>query len=141
MREGHVFGARLDGQKEIAECGERGGGEHKEDHDRAVHGHQLQVILRRHHVARRAGLGEQVQPGNRETAESQMDAHEPGKDHSDQGGDQGQRVILLADDFVVEAEDVLPNEAGRGSVVYRMCGHVVHCAHLKRDVLSRSLHR
>ncbi len=35
--------------------------------------------------------------------------------------DQGQPVILLADDFVVEAEDVLPNEARRGRVVRYMC--------------------
>jgi hypothetical protein len=39
-------------------------------------------------------------------------AHEPGKDHSNDGGNQGQRVILLADNFVVKAEHMLPNEAG-----------------------------
>ena len=31
------------------------------------------------------------------------------------GGDQGQGVILFADDFVVKAEDMLPKEAGRNS--------------------------
>jgi hypothetical protein len=66
-----------------------------------------------------------------------MDAHDPGKYHPDQGGEQCQRVILFADNFVVEAEDMLPNEAGRGSMLHRMCGHIVHCADLKRDVLSR----
>ena len=105
VRERHVFRAGLDGQEEIAERGERGSGEHEEDHDGAVHGHQLQVVLRRHHVTRRARLGEQVQPGNGPTAESEVDAHEPGEKHSDQGRDQGQRVILLADHFVVDAED------------------------------------
>src|SRR6267154_2080130 len=122
-------------KKEIAECGERGGSEHKEDHDSPVHGHQLQVVLRRHHVARRAVLGKQVQAGNRETAESKMEAHEPGKEHSDQGGEQCQRVILLADDFMIKTEDMLPNEACRGYMMHRMCGHIVHCSHLKRDVL------
>ena len=67
-----------------------------------------------------------------------MDAHDPGKEHPEQGGDQGQRVILFADDFVVDAEDVLPDEACRGSVMHFMSRHIVHCAHLKRDGLSRS---
>ena len=65
MGEGHVFRAGLDGQKEITEGGEGRGGEHKKDHDGAVHGHQLQVILRRHQIAGCAGLGEQMQAGNR----------------------------------------------------------------------------
>ncbi len=41
--EGHVLGADLNRQKEIAESREGRGGQHKEDHDGAVHGHQLQV--------------------------------------------------------------------------------------------------
>jgi hypothetical protein len=49
-----------------------------------------------------------------------MDAHDPGKHHADQGGDQGQRVILLADDFVVEAENMLSDEAGGSSVDNRV---------------------
>src|ERR1039458_352695 len=62
MGERHVFCAGLDGQEEIAECGERGGGEHEEDHDGAVHGHQLQVILRRHQSIREAKKWFSVRP-------------------------------------------------------------------------------
>ena len=35
-------------------------------------------------------------------------------------GDQGQAVILLADDLMVEAEDVLPNETCRRAWVHRV---------------------
>ena len=100
--ERHILRAHLDGQKEITECRERGRGEHKKDHDRAVHGHQLQIILRRHYVTRSAVLRKQVQTGNGEIGESQMEAHEPGEKHSDENRDQCQRIILFADDFVVE---------------------------------------
>src|SRR5260370_39200229 len=71
-----------------------------------------------------------MEPGNGEASPAQMDAHDPGQHHADQGGEQRQRVILLANDFVVKAENMLPNEAGRSSVLHRMCGHIVHCAHL-----------
>jgi hypothetical protein len=57
-----------------------------------------------------------VQTGYGVTAESEVDAHEPGKQHPDQSSDQRQRVILFADDFVVEAEDMFPEKACRGSV-------------------------
>jgi hypothetical protein len=58
-----------------------------------------------------------------------MDTHDPGKRHADQGGEQSQRVILLANNFVVQAKNMLPNETGR-SVVGRRSGHVVHYGHL-----------
>src|SRR5580658_1897142 len=103
-----------------------------------MHGHQLQVVLRRHYVTWGPSLREQVQPRDRETSPTQMDAHEPGKEHSEESRDQGQRVILLADDLMISTEDVLPNEAGRGSMTHCMCGHVVHCAHLKPDVWATS---
>jgi hypothetical protein len=45
-----------------------------------------------------------------------VNAHQPGKNHSSKGSDQGQRVILLADHLVVETEDVLPDETCRGMV-------------------------
>ncbi len=58
----------------------------KEDHDGSVHGHQLQVILGRHYITGRAGTGEQVQAGNCEVGKSQVDTHEPGKEHANDGG-------------------------------------------------------
>ena len=54
----------------------------------------------------------------------QVDAHQPGKNHANQHRHQGQAVILLADDFVVQAEDVLPDEAGRRRMV---CHVSVRC--------------
>ena len=117
---GHVFRAHLDGQKVIAEGGKGRSGENEEDHDGGMHGHQLQVVLRRHHIPGRAILGKQMQPRNRSVRPSQVDAHQPGKQHADQDRDQGQRVILLADDFVVQAENVLPDKASRRRMVYRM---------------------
>jgi hypothetical protein len=41
-----------------------------------------------------------------------MDSHEPGQNHPHDDRDQGQRVILLADHFVIETEDVLADKAG-----------------------------
>ena len=117
MRKGHVFRSRLNRQEEVAKRRERGRGEDKKDHDRAVHGHQLQVVLGGHHVSRRTGAGKQVEARDGEIAPAQVDTHEPGKEHPHHGGDQSQRVILLADDFVVQAEDMLPNEACWGSML------------------------
>jgi hypothetical protein len=44
-----------------------------------------------------------------------VNSHEPRKNHPDEHGYESKSVVLLADDFVVKAEDVLPDEAlGRG---------------------------
>ena len=58
-----------------------------------------------------------MQPWNRKVGPSQVDAHQPGKKHADQNCHQGQPVILLPDDLVVQAENVLPNKAGRRRMV------------------------
>src|SRR5882762_1532152 len=126
MRKGHVLSAHLDGQKEIAERGKGRRGEHKEDHDRPMHGHQLQVILGRHHVAGRAIGGKEVQPRNGEVRPSQVNAHQPREHHAGEDSDQSQPVILLADHLVIETEDMLTNEAGRSSMGRYVCRHVVH---------------
>jgi hypothetical protein len=42
-----------------------------------------------------------------------MNSHEPGQNHPDEHGYQGKAVVLLSDDFMVEAEDVLADKAGR----------------------------
>src|SRR5271157_2930667 len=126
MREGHIVGTDLDGQEEITEGRERRGREHKKDHDRAMHGHQLQVVLWRHHPARSTILRKQLQAGDRGAVPREVDSHEPGKRHSNQSGDQGQSVILLADHLVVQTEDVLPNETCRRPVMRRVRCYVVH---------------
>jgi len=40
------------------------------------------------------------------------------------------------DNFVVGAEDMLANEAGRSSVGHCVGRHIVHCAHLKPDFIQ-----
>ncbi len=62
-------------------------------------------------------LGKQVQSGNGGVRPSQVDAHQPGKEHANQNRHQGQAVILLADDFVVQTENVLADKTGRRRVV------------------------
>jgi hypothetical protein len=57
-RKRHVLGAHLDGQEIIAETRQRRGGQHEEDHDGPMHGHQLQVVLWSEDTTRRAVLGE-----------------------------------------------------------------------------------
>ena len=120
MGEGHVLGTDLDRQEVVAEGRERSGGKHKEDHDGGVHGHQLQVELRGHHVAGSAVLGQQVQSRDSQIRPAQVEAHEPGEEHPNQHRRQGEPVILLADDFMVEAEDVLADEAGWRSMLSRV---------------------
>jgi hypothetical protein len=45
-----------------------------------------------------------------------MDAHKQREKHADEHRSQREEVILEADDFVVETEDPLSNEALRGRV-------------------------
>ena len=85
----HVLRAHLDGQEIVAKGGEGRCGEHKEDHDGAMHGHQLQIVLGSHYVAGRAILRKQLQSGNRGIGPAQVDAHQPGKKHSNQSREPG----------------------------------------------------
>jgi hypothetical protein len=125
--EGHILSAHLDRQEVIAEGSEWRRGQNKKDHDGAVHGHELQVIFRRHDVAGRTVLGKEMQPGNGQIGPAQMQAHDPGEHHPHEYRHQSESVVLLADHLVVEAENVLPNEAlRRGMVLRRMCRYIVH---------------
>src|SRR5579863_9553389 len=45
-----------------------------------------------------------------------METHQPGKHHADKHGDESQGVILLADHFVIEAENIIPKETLRRCV-------------------------
>jgi hypothetical protein len=49
----------------------------------------------------------------------QVNPQEPGKNHPDEHRDKRQTVILLADHFVIQAEDVFADEAGRRGVLVR----------------------
>src|SRR6201998_1784937 len=121
--EGHVFGADLDGKKIVSEGCKGRIGEHEEHHQRAVHGENGQVVLGGHDAAGSADLREQSQAGDRQIRPDQVNAHQPGENHADEHGDQGEPIVLLADHFVVETEDVFADEAlGRLMVVYYFAG-------------------
>jgi hypothetical protein len=65
-----------------------------------------------------------MQARDREIRPAQMDAHEPGQKHSHEHGDQGQSVILLANYFVIQTENMFSDET-RGRLMSCMC-RVVH---------------
>ncbi len=95
-REGHVAGAELAGQDEVAEASLGRGGEHEEDHQGAVEGDQREVVL---------GQDGAVE-GDREVGPDQVDAHQQREHGADGDGDDGEQEVLEADDVVVGGEDV-----------------------------------
>src|SRR5258706_5177844 len=101
-RKGHVFGADLDRQEVVAEPGEGRVGQHKENHERAVHGEEREIVFRSDDAARSAVLGDQVEPNNLCVRPDEMKAHEPRQNHAREDGNQSEPVILLADHFMVE---------------------------------------
>jgi hypothetical protein len=66
-----------------------------------------------------------------------MDAHQPGKEHAYEDGNERQSVVLFADYFVIQTEDMLPDEAG-WLVMSRM-RRLVHFPDLERIYLHRLL--
>ncbi len=50
----------------------------------------------------------------------QSQSEDNGKPHPEKHGNQGQKIILKADDFVIQAKHPFPNKSGRG----RMDGSV-----------------
>ena len=112
-REGHVLRADLDGQEVVAEAALGRRGQHEEDHDGAVHGHQRKIQLRRHDAALRRRGPQGGEPAYLGIRVDQVIAHEQRQAHADQHRKQGQEVVLDADDLVVQAEDILPDEALR----------------------------
>ena len=105
-RERHVLRADLDRQEVIAESALRRRGQHEEHHDGAVHGQQAEVGFR-------LDLAEQRQIRRRP---DHVDAHQQRQEHADKHRRERQKVILQPDDFVIQAENVFANEAGRGRV-------------------------
>ena len=57
----------------------------------------------------------------------QVDPHQQGEEHADEDRGQGEKVVLEADDFVIEAENVFPNETLGGSVFVGFLGNHFYC--------------
>ena len=92
-REGHAARADLCGEDEVAEAGLRRGGQDEEEHQRAVHGDQGEVLFGQDGaVEREAPVGP-----------DEMDAHQPGEEGSGDDGDRGEDEIVEADVAVVGA--------------------------------------
>ncbi len=99
-RESHIRRADLNGQEVIAESTLWRRGEHEENHDGSVHGHQSEISLGLDVSQKRQNCG----------GRNQMDAHQQREEHADKHRGQREEVILKADDFVVQTEDPLSNE-------------------------------
>ncbi len=62
-----------------------------------------------------------MEPWNRQVRPPEVNAHQPRKEHPNQNCHQGEPVVLLADDLVIQAENVFPNEAGGRRGMYYVC--------------------
>jgi len=82
-----------------------------------MHRQQRKIILRSHHTAGSSIFGDQLQAGNGGVGPDQVEAHQPGQNHSEKHRNQSETVILLADDLVVDTKDPLADKAGRGRVL------------------------
>ena len=93
-----------------------------------MHGHQGEIIFWGHYALGRADGREFIEHWNWPGRPAEVETHEPGKNHADENGKQRQRVVLLADHFVIEAKDVLTNKTGwrRVLVCGVRCGSVMH---------------
>ena len=111
-RERHVGRADLNRQKIISEAALGGGCQHEKHHDGAVHRQQAQI---------RFGL-DLADHGQHVRRPYQVDAHQQREKHSDKHGGECQEEILNADDFVVQTEDVFPDETLRSVRVNRSRG-------------------
>jgi len=72
-----ISSARPESAEVIAKRGERRGRQYEKDHDRAMHGHQLQIIFGVSTPPARR-WGQRMEPGNRSIRPSEVDAHYPG---------------------------------------------------------------
>ncbi len=103
----HVFRANLDRKEIVAEAGEWRVGEDKKHHERAVHGEKRKIVFGSDNAARRARFCDKLKPGNFRVRPNQVKPHQPGQHHSHKDGCQGERIVLFADHFVIEAEHIL----------------------------------
>ena len=111
-RKCHIRSADLNREKIISEPTLRRCGQHEKHHDRAVHGQQAEVLFR-------LDLSHQRQNCGRP---DQVNAHQQRQKHSDKYRRECQKEILYADDFVIQAENVFPNETLRCVRVNRSRG-------------------
>ena len=110
--ERHVGRSNLNRQEVITESALRRGRQHEEHHDGAVHGQQGEICLR-------LDLADHWQYRRRP---DHVDAHQKRQKHPDKHRRERQEEILNADDFVIEAENVFPNETLRSVRVNRSRG-------------------
>src|SRR5205823_7350067 len=94
----------LDRQEIVSEAALRGRGQHEENHESAVQGQQAEVLL----------ILQQMELRSR-----QVDPHQHGKNETDKHRSQRQEVVLNANNFMIEAEDVFADEASRRSMSMR----------------------
>ena len=111
-RKRHIRRADLNGQKVISESSLRRRGQHEEHHDGAVHGEQAEIGFR-------LDLAHQRQHRGRP---DQMNAHQQRQEHPHKHCRERQKEILNADNFVIEAENIFPNESLRSVRVSRSRG-------------------
>ena len=91
----HAASADLFGQNEVREAAQRRGGEHEEDHQRAVHGDEGEIVF---------GL-DLAEEGKREVGPDEVDSHDEREDGSGGDGDEREQEILDSDDAVVGGEE------------------------------------
>ena len=101
IREHHVPGAAHQRDQVVAEAAEEQRRQQVDDHDHAVHGHELQVVGR-------IDQGEGVRP-------AELQAHEDGQRQGHQADAYGGDAVLDGDDLGVLAPDVFADE-GLGMV-------------------------
>jgi hypothetical protein len=83
----------------------------EEHHERAVHRHQLDVVFRQDHAARRHRLRQHPAPRHRLARKAELPAHLHRQDPAHEQEEQAHEQELDADDLVVGGKDVLPDEA------------------------------
>jgi len=119
-RKSHIRRADLNGQEVVAEAALWRGGEHEENHDGAMHGHQSEISLRLDVSQKRQDCG----------GRDQMNAHQQREEHADKHRSQREEVILEADDFMIETEDPLSNEPLGARVRVRFLGSEFVSCHI-----------
>ena len=112
-RERHVLSANLDRKEIISKTALRRRGQHEEHHDRAMHGHQRQVQFRRHDAARRAGGPKLFEECDLGVRIHHVKSHQHRQRHPQKHREQRQKIVLNADDFVIEAENIAANKTLR----------------------------
>ena len=101
-REGHAAGADLLGEDEAGESDLRRDGEHEEDHQRAVHGDEGQIIFRL----------EKAEEGKWRVGPDAMDAHDEREQSADGDGGEGKQEIEDSEGAVLSGEEAQLHRVG-----------------------------